>query len=155
MAQVEATIVIRAPIDEVYALAKNVERFPEFMPDLESIRILERANGDTVSEWVGVIQGRKIRWVEEDEWDDEAHRCRFHQREGDFTVFQGTWNFDVVPEGTKASLVVEFELDIPLAGALLSNLLKVLMRKNLESMLQALKVRLERDVRPNMKGIPG
>ncbi len=148
MAQVEATALIRAPLDDVYALAKDIERFPEFMPDLQSVRILERASGDTVSEWVGVIQGRKIRWVEEDEWDDAAHRCRFRQREGDFTVFGGTWSFEAVPEGTKIALVVEFELDIPLAGALLSNLLKVLMRKNAESMLQALKSQSERHARP-------
>jgi hypothetical protein len=41
------------------------------------------------------------------------------------------------------SLVVDFELDIPLAGALLSNLVRVLMRKNCESMLQALRGQLE------------
>ena len=148
MAQVEATIVIRAPLEQVYALAKNVEHFPEFVPDLESVRILERRNGGTVSEWVGVIRGRKIRWVEEDQWDDATHVSRFRQREGDFTVYQGTWSFEAVPEGTKAALVVEFELDIPLAGALLSNLLKVLMRKNVESMLAALKSQLERPARP-------
>lgn len=155
MAQVEATAVIRAPLHEVYALAKDVESFPEFVPDLESVRILERRNGDTVSEWVGIVQGRKIRWVEEDEWDDAAHVGRFHQREGDFTVYQGTWSFEAVPGGTKMRLVVEFEISIPLAGALLSNLLKVLMRKNIESMLQALKDRLEGGARPTAEGIPG
>jgi len=39
--------------------------------------------------------------------------------------------------------VVDFELELPLAGALLSNLLKVLVRKNLESMLGAMRARLE------------
>lgn len=148
MAKVGATTIILAPLDDVYELAKNVERFPQFMPDLESVRILERLNGDTVTEWVGVVQGRKIRWVEDDKWDDASHTCRFHQREGDFTVYEGTWSFEAVPEGTRTNLAVEFEINIPLAGALLSNLLKVLMQRNLESMLQALKGELERPRAP-------
>lgn len=143
MATVQASTVIRATLDRVYALAKDVERFPEFMPDLESVQVLERNGAGTVTQWVGVVQGRKIRWVEEDEWDDGRHVCVFKQRSGDFNRYQGSWRFETIPEGTRTSLDVEFELDIPLAGALLSNLVKVLMRKNCESMLAALKGQLE------------
>ena len=42
MAQVAATVFIRAPLDRVYALAKDVEAFPSFMPDVESIRVQQR-----------------------------------------------------------------------------------------------------------------
>jgi ribosome-associated toxin RatA of RatAB toxin-antitoxin module len=143
VAKVEASIVIRAPLAEVYALAQDVERFPAFMPDLESVRVVERRPGWTLSEWVGVVQGRKIRWVEEDEWDDARHVCTFRQRSGDFNRYQGTWRFEPVSTGTQTSLEVDYELDIPLAGALLSNLVRVLMRKNCESMLAALKGQLE------------
>ncbi len=146
MAQVEASTVIRAPLEQVYQLAKNVEAFPEFMPDLESVRVLERENGHTVTEWVGVVQGRKIRWVEEDQWDDTRHLCRFRQREGDFAKYEGTWSFAATDGGIQTSLVVDFELELPLAGALISKLLKVLVRKNLESMLVALKNQLEHTV---------
>jgi ribosome-associated toxin RatA of RatAB toxin-antitoxin module len=143
MATVSAEVVIRAPLDRVYALAKDVERFPQFMPDLERVTILERTATGTVSEWVGVVQGRRIRWVEDDEWDDAGHVCVFAQRSGDFTRYGGEWRFEAAPEGTRTSLWVEYELDIPLAGALLSTLVKVLMRKNCESMLNALKGQLE------------
>ena len=143
MAQVTASTTIAAPIDTVYAAARAVETFPEFMPDLESVEILERFNGNTVSRWVGLVQGRKIRWVEEDRWDDAAYRCDFRQREGDFTRYQGSWRFEPADGGTRTTIDVDFQLDIPLAGALLSNLLKVLMRKNIENMLGALKGQLE------------
>lgn len=143
MARVDASIVIAVPIDQVYALARAVENFPEFMPDLESVEVLERWNGNTISRWVGLVQGRKIRWVEEDIWDDGAYRCTFRQREGDFTRYEGTWQFEVSPEGTRTTIEVDFELDIPLAGSLLSNLLRTLMRKNIHNMLVALKSRAE------------
>jgi ribosome-associated toxin RatA of RatAB toxin-antitoxin module len=144
VATVSASTVIRASLDRVYALAKDIERFPSFMPDLESVKILERRPGGTVSEWVGLVQGRRIRWVEEDEWDDVAHVCVFRQTAGDFSKYEGEWRFEATPEGTFTSLTVEFELDVPLAGPLLSNLVRVLMRKNCENMLTALKAQLER-----------
>ncbi len=143
MARVDASIVIAAPIDQVYALARAVENFPEFMPDLESVEVLERWNGNTISRWVGLVQGRKVRWVEEDIWDDRGYRCTFRQREGDFTRYEGTWQFEVSPEGTRTTIEVDFELDIPLAGPLLSNILRTLMRKNIHNMLVALKSRAE------------
>ena len=143
MAQVAATAFIRASLDRVYGLAKDVEAFPTFMPDVESIRVLERDGSHTLTEWVGVVQGRRVRWVEDDDWDDARHLCTFRQREGDFTRYEGTWTFAAADQGTETRLVVDFELELPLAGALLSNLLKVLVRKNLESMLGAMKNRLE------------
>ncbi|HEY3249066.1 MAG TPA: SRPBCC family protein [bacterium] len=139
----QATTLIRAPIDRVYAFAKDVEAFPQFMPDLEAVKVLERRNGDTVTEWVGIVQGRKIRWVEEDRWDDARHVCTFHLREGDFSKYEGIWEFAPVEGGTQTTVAVDFELDLPLAGALLSNLLKVLVRKNMESMLAAIKGQLD------------
>ncbi len=147
MARVEASTEIHAPLAQVYQLAKDVEAFPQFMPDLHSVRVLERGDGETLTEWVGLVQGRKVRWVEEDHWDDTQHLCRFRQREGDFTKYEGTWSFAAVPGGTRTVLEVEFELDVPLAGALVSNLLRVLVRKNLESMLVALKQQLEHATR--------
>lgn len=143
MAEVQATTLIRAPLDEVYRVAKDVEKFPQFMPDVESIHVLERHDSSTVTAWVGIVQGRKIRWVEEDHWDDAAHRCRFKQREGDFSRYEGFWSFEAVPEGTRTTVNLDYEMDLPLAGALLSNLLRILVRKNLESMLAALKGQLE------------
>lgn len=143
MARVEASTVIHAPIDVVYSRAKDVESFPEFMPDLISVRILERRGVNTVSEWVGNVEGRRIRWVEEDEWDDTQKICRFRQREGDFDRYEGVWTFEEAPEGTKTTISVDFELDIPIIGALLSTLLRTKMRENVERMLQALKGELE------------
>ena len=141
--QVTATALIRAPLQDVYRQAQDVEAFPSFMPDVQSVRVLAREGSRTVTEWVGIVQGRRVRWVEEDEWDDAGYRCTFRQREGDFTRYEGVWTFAPAPGGTHTTLTVDFELDLPLAGALLSTLLRALVRKNLESMLEALRRRLE------------
>jgi ribosome-associated toxin RatA of RatAB toxin-antitoxin module len=143
VAHVTATTIIRAPLEDVYRVAKDVERFPEFMPDVQSIRILERSGPRVTVEWIGLMQGRKVRWVEEEAWDDATHRSAFRLVEGDFSKFEGTWSFEVVPDGTSSTLALDYEMELPLAGALLATLLKVLVRKNLESMLASLKSQLE------------
>jgi ribosome-associated toxin RatA of RatAB toxin-antitoxin module len=143
MPRVEAAATIDAPLDVVYALAKDVERFPEFMPDLDTVRVLERAGNRTVTEWAGRAQGRRIRWIEEDEWDDAARVCTFRQREGDFDRYEGTWSFTGGGEAAHTRLVVDFDLNVPLIGALLTNLVGMLMRKNCENMLSALRDRAE------------
>ena len=144
MAHVEASVLIHAPLPAVYGLAKRVEDFPRFMPDLESVTVLER-RGDVpaVTEWVGVVEGRRIHWVEEDVWDDVRHLCRFRQREGDFDTYEGTWTF--APEGsaTRTMITVEFEFGIPLIGGLLSTLLRIKMKENLDGMLMALREQSE------------
>jgi coenzyme Q-binding protein COQ10 len=144
MARVEGALLIRAPVAAVYDLAKRVEDFPQFMPDLERVTVLERVDGaPTLTEWVGTVEGRRIRWVEEDVWDDARRECRFHQREGDFERYEGTWTFRETPDGTDTAIAVEFEFDIPLIGGLLSQLLRVKVKENLEKMLSALRGQLE------------
>lgn len=144
MARVEGALLIRAPLEAVYGLAKRVEDFPRFMPDLERVTVLER-RGDvpSVTEWVGIVEGRRIRWVEEDAWDDARHLCRFRQREGDFERYEGTWTFTPEDAGTRTTIAVDFEFGIPLIGGLLSQLLRVKMKENLEKMLAALQDQLE------------
>jgi ribosome-associated toxin RatA of RatAB toxin-antitoxin module len=144
MPEVSASIVIRAPLEAVYAKARQVEDFPRFMPDLQSVTVLER-NGEvpTLTEWVGTVEGRRIRWVEEDRWDDAAHRCRFRQREGDFDRYEGTWDFTSEGPGTRTTITVDFEFGIPLIGRLLTGLLRVKMRENIDGMLRALRQQIE------------
>jgi coenzyme Q-binding protein COQ10 len=144
MPEVSSSIVIRAPLDTVYAMARRVEDFPQFMPDLESVTVLERNDEvPTLTEWVGTVEGRRIRWVEEDRWDDAAHRCRFRQREGDFDRYEGTWEFTADGTSTRTTISLEFEFGIPLIGRLLTGLLRAKMRENIDGMLRALQQQIE------------
>ncbi len=143
MPRVEVEALIRAPVKTVYALAQDVERFPEVMPDLEAVRVLQRDGNRTVTEWVGRIQGRRVRWVEEDVWDDATYTCTFRQQEGDFDRYEGVWSFEPADGWCRTRLVVDFALTIPLLGPLLGNLIVLLVRKNVEKMLDALRLRAE------------
>src|SRR5438034_10937634 len=122
MPTVKNTLLIQADADRVYQIARDVEAFPEFMPDVKSVRVLERSDDGrrTVVEWVGLIQEFKttVKWVEEDRWDDTAHTCDFTLVRGDFKTYGGQWRFEPTPNGTRFTSIVDYEYDIPLIGPL-------------------------------------
>jgi ribosome-associated toxin RatA of RatAB toxin-antitoxin module len=134
-------------LDKVFALAKDIEAFPQFMPDLKKVTILDRSpdGNHTVSEFVGDIKQFKItiKWTEEDEWDEKAKTCRFNQVKGDFKSYSGLWTFEPLDGGTKYTSVIDFEYDIPLIGPMIKTLIARLMKANVDGMLNALKEKAE------------
>ncbi len=145
MPTVQSKVLIAAPLDQVYTLARDIERFPEFMADVEEVKILEQTPQRQLSRWVGVVKEfkRTIQWTEEDFWDDEEHTCRFEQTEGDFSEYSGTWDFKQADAGTEVVLVLTYEYDIPLIGSLIKGLLLKKMQQNCDSMLAAIKAKAE------------
>ena len=148
MPHIENEALVEAPLETVYALARDVEAFPEFMPDVESVQVVERSpNGHrVVTDWVGVASDfkLKIRWTEEDVWDDDAHTCRFSLVKGDYQNYGGLWTFTTEADGrTKFASALNYDLDIPLIGPLLKALVLKLMRENTQRLLDAVKVRAE------------
>lgn len=145
---IDQSIHIGAPVERAYEVARNVEAFPQFMADLQSLRILERsADGKrTVTEWVGLIKAvqMKVKWVQEDVWDDSAHEDRFRLVRGDMDRMEGIWRFS--PEGAGAcrfDSTVDYELNVPMVGPMVKGLVKKLMTANLQSTLEAIKRRAE------------
>lgn len=145
MAQVVAEVSVAVPVEVLYALAQQVERFPQFMPDLERVEVLERGKGWTRTRWVARVPefNRQIQWLEEDEWDEAQRECRFRQQEGDFDRYQGVWRFLAEGQETKAQLRIDYDIQVPLVGALIKGLIQKKMQHNCEQMLAALKALAE------------
>src|SRR5579864_6431843 len=93
MPYVQVAIDVAAPARDVYELAKNQERFPEFMPDVESVTILERRDDLIVTRWKTLVEEAPIEWTEEDRFDDARTRIDYKLLEGDLDKFEGSWTF--------------------------------------------------------------
>ena len=138
MPVVEVRHVVAAPIDEVYAVVSDQESYPKFMKTMESVKVLERGDGYTLTEWIARLQGVRFRWVEKDVYHPANHRIDYDQTEGDPKVFRGYWALTEVPEGTEVLFVTEFEFGIPMLAALLNPVAKVALRSNSVAMLEAI-----------------
>src|SRR5690606_14942576 len=110
---VERSIQIDGPPEAVYELAKDMERFPSFMPDVQSVKVVSRNGSSTVTEWVSEVDGTEILWTEEDHFDDANRRIEYRLIEGDLDKFEGEWRFEPVNGGTRVVLTVDFDFGIP------------------------------------------
>ncbi len=151
MPKIESRIQIAAPRDAVWQLAQDVEKLPEILPDLDSLEVLEREEKPggvtrTVTLWHGRIKqfNRRINWTEEDLWSNEEHACRFWILKGDFNKYEGEWRFLESGGGTEVVLNLEYEIIIPLVGALMGKVVQKLMQENSDGTLAALKTEAER-----------
>lgn len=146
MPVVTAEVNVAAPAERVYELAKGVERFPEFMSDVESVEVLSREGNTSVTRWVGKIKefNRTIQWTERDRWFDDEMRCEFEQTKGDFGLYRGIWEFRRDEGGTFVSLHLEYDYHVPLIGSLLKAIIFNKMKQNCQSMLDALKAEAEK-----------
>ena len=138
MPSIEVEVIIPAAPDRVYAAAKDIERFPEFMPNVQEVEVLERRGACVVSRWVARVEefNRTIKWIEQDEWNDERRVCAFRATEGDWDRYEGEWGFEEHPEGTRAYINLHFEFNVPLIGPLIKGLLARLVRNNAEETLR-------------------
>jgi ribosome-associated toxin RatA of RatAB toxin-antitoxin module len=136
---VESSIDIDAPAALVYALAKEQERFPEFMPDVESIVVLERHPDYVVTRWKTLVEDAPIEWTEEDRFDDAALRIDYALTEGDLDTFEGSWTFVASGGVTHVVLTVEYDFGVPTLAELIGPTLQKKVRENSEMMLAALK----------------
>ena len=151
MPKIEQSVVIDAPIEHVYRIARDVETFPQFMQDLRSLTLVERSpDGErTVTEWVGLIREFKmtIKWTQEDQWDAATHRDVFKMLHGDMDSMSGVWQFTPEDEGrTRFDSSVEYEYNVALIGPMVKNLIKKKMTDNLEATLKAIKQKSEESV---------
>ncbi|MCH1927161.1 hypothetical protein L6232_20310, partial [Shewanella sp. C31] len=108
------------------ALEERLERLLEELrareKEVESLKVLSQEGNRTRREWVAVAMGKKVRWLEEEEWDDAHLRNRFFSPEGDFDRYEGTWVFLPEGVGTRVVLTLTYELTIPIFGGLLQKL---------------------------------
>jgi ribosome-associated toxin RatA of RatAB toxin-antitoxin module len=144
---IQTSVYIEAPPDAVYAIARDVESFPEFMPEVQRITVREVSEDRSrqVVEWVGLIPAFRltVKWVEEDLWDDAERTCRFRQLKGDFNEYGGIWRFVPEGEGTRFESEIDYELEIPTIGPLIKGVVRKIMTDNAERLLAAIQRRSE------------
>jgi len=144
---IQAEIVVDAPVRDVYELAKDQERFPEFMPDVETVRVLERRPDSILTRWKTLVEDAPIEWTEEDRFDDAATRIDYKLLEGDLEKFEGAWTFEERDGATFVKLGIEYDFGVPTLAELIGPTLAKKVRENADMMLAGLKKEAESRVR--------
>ncbi len=143
MPYVETSIVVAAPARVVYELAKVQERFPDFMPDVETVTVLERHADHIITRWKTLVEEAPIEWTEEDRFDDARLRIDYKLLEGDLDTFEGAWTFIENAGETQVVLSVEYDFGVPTLAELIGPTLHKKVQENSQMMLVGLKKEAE------------
>lgn len=96
-------------------------------------------------DYVGIVpQFRlKVRWRQEEVWDDATFSSTFRQLKGDYDRLEGKWQFTEENGGTRFDQYLDYEYNVPTLGALVKKVVHGLVTKNLENIALAFKQKAE------------
>jgi coenzyme Q-binding protein COQ10 len=131
---------LNAPIAEVWRLICDVETYPHLMEPVKRLQIISEADGQLVTAWEVELKGSLLCWTQDEVHDRSSYRITYEQREGDLELFRGHWQLAQAAgeAGTIATLLVEFEIGIPMLRDMLNPVAERALRENSVAMLKSL-----------------
>lgn len=138
---IENSIVIKGKLEDVYAIAEDVERYPEFIEGYEGSKVLSREGNKAIIERVAEIRGRQVTWKSVATF--HKNQCmEFEQIEGPLEGMIAKWTFEQVPEGIKIIITHDFELQTPILGWPVEKIIGIV-SGTADNVLEALKKKVE------------
>ena len=141
----KASAEIDAPIEEVFAVAADVEGSPRWQPEIKAVEVLER-NADGHQTLVEIDTDAKVRTLTSKMrfgYDDPT-AISWEQTEGDLKSVRGSWELEDLGDGrTRATYWMEVDLGRMLGMVIRGPLVGVLRGQLVESMPGKLKAFVE------------
>lgn len=116
----------------------DIEAFPDFMPNVNGLTILEVDGNRKVTEWDTTLDDAPLVWVEESIYDYDQMIVHFRAVEGVFDHFDGCWRVRPAPGGSEVELELAYEIGLPEIEAIIGPILRQRMIANVERMLEAI-----------------
>ncbi|MDP3745626.1 MAG: SRPBCC family protein [Phenylobacterium sp.] len=130
-----------AVAERVWSIARKLTDYPKFMDQVLRVEACEFEGADSATSWVVLLNGNELRWIEADEYDENARRMTFRQLDGDLAEWNGSFQAISDPHGVIAKYDVNFDLGIPALANILHPLGEAAIRANCTQMLEELERR--------------
>jgi len=138
---------IDGPVEQVYALARDIYACADAMPDVKSVKVVERSpdGSRVIAEWEVMAREFRalIRWTTEDIWDDTAYTCKSSILKSDYYTYSGQCTLTDLGGRTRFESEVEIECDLPRVGSHVKNYIARKLEANVDSMLAVIKAKIE------------
>lgn len=118
--QTTKSIIVGAPVTQVYAIWSNFENFPHFMENIKSVTKI----GDTMSHWVmsGPL-GVNIEWDAETTRMENNARIAWNSRDNSTITTSGQVTFtDLEGKQTEVTVTLQYDPPAGLAGDVVAKL---------------------------------
>lgn len=155
MYEVDATATVAAPLPKVWRILTGYERMSEFVPDLESCKVLSRNGNEVIIEQFGVARflfmSKAIHLIVR-ATEQPMSSIDISLISGDMKHYESKWELIPVPEtgGTKIVYSGRLLPNFYVPGILGANMI----RSDIEHMMSAVVARIERrDEAPKRGGV--
>ncbi|HEX8403741.1 MAG TPA: SRPBCC family protein [Duganella sp.] len=152
MYEVDATAVVAAPLPRVWRVLTGYERMSEFVPDLESCKVLSRNGNEVIIEQFGVARflfmSKAIHLIVR-ATEQPMSSIDISLISGDMKHYESRWELIPVPEmgGTKIVYRGKLAPNFYVPGVLGSNMI----RSDIQHMIAAVVARIERREDPSRR----
>jgi ribosome-associated toxin RatA of RatAB toxin-antitoxin module len=139
-----ASAVIEAPIEEVYAVAADIEGSPRWQPEIKKAKAVERDGDEQILvEMETDAKARTLKSTLRFSYDP-PNGLRWHQESGDLKSVEGSWSFEDAGDGrTKATYEMTVDLGRMLGMVIRGPLVGVLRGQLVDTMPEKLKKDVE------------
>lgn len=151
--EIEKTITVYRPVEEIYRLWRNVENLPRFMSHLESVIIVDEVQ----SHWVARLPGSmRLEWdavIAEERENESISWCSLPDSDVEHA---GSVYFRPVPgrNATEVRVVLSYKPPGGVAGAAVAKLLSAVTEHQLHEDLRSFKAVIEAGEKPTIAGQP-
>lgn len=118
MVRVENSILIQAKLEDVFQVAVDVEKYPEFIPSYKEVKILATEDNKMIVKRTGLVRGKRVEWKSE-VIVQQNKSIQAVQLEGPLRGMKINWWFEERDGATTITLTHEFEYPIPFIGQLI------------------------------------
>ncbi len=141
MAKIEKSITINAPVDKVFAYIEDPMSNPEWLPSLMEVKDVVGQGAGTHFRWTYKMVG--LRLEGESTTTEYIPNRRIVTESKGGAVSTWTWTFEPHDGGTKATLVVDYTVPVPVLGKLAEALVLKQNEREADLAMTNIKARLE------------
>ncbi|WP_229257696.1 SRPBCC family protein [Duganella margarita] len=155
MYEVDATGTVAAPLPKVWRILTGYDRMAEFVPEMESSKVLSRNGGEVIIEQFGVARflfmSRTIHLIVR-AVEQPMSSIDISLISGDMKHYEARWELVPVPETGGTKIIYHGKL---LPNFYVPSLLgSKMVRNDIERMMNAVLARLDRRDAPRVEAIP-
>ena len=141
--------------DAAWRIISDFQNYPALVKNVDKVIIHDRNEHEGKSEWFVTIENAPMRWLEQDIFDAPKYGIRFESIDGDFEQINGAWKVeDFHGEGIRLEYSMNYHLGIPVIEEVVGDVLQEKMKKNADSMVQAIKDELDKPGRAEERACP-
>jgi ribosome-associated toxin RatA of RatAB toxin-antitoxin module len=140
MRVVEHTREIEAPARVLYEVVTDYERYPDWLPEFRSARILRKEGNETDVEFVFAVPIKQIRYSIRVQHDPEKLETRWHFLSGEIIDdTEGGWRFEPLGENrTRIYYRVGVSINVPVSKGIVNRVASLLTETTIPRMFSEL-----------------